>query len=176
MHNAFLAIDFETANNDPTSACSLGLVRVENEQVTLRKVVLIRPPSEEFIFTYIHGLTWENVQDQPTFGDLWPILAPHFENVDFIAAHNASFDKRVLQSCLAHYGIATAEMNFQCTVVMARKILGLSPLNLKSVCQQLEIELNHHEALSDATACATIVVKAMQKSRAMHHDLGEISG
>jgi DNA polymerase-3 subunit epsilon len=40
------------------------------------KVVhLIKPPTREFVFTYIHGLTWNDVAKSADFGELWPTLA-----------------------------------------------------------------------------------------------------
>jgi DNA polymerase-3 subunit epsilon len=40
----FLALDFETANYYRDSACALGLVRVENNEIVDRASFLIRPP------------------------------------------------------------------------------------------------------------------------------------
>ncbi len=42
--STFVAIDFETANNRPNSACQLGLVVVENWQIVHEAEWLIRPP------------------------------------------------------------------------------------------------------------------------------------
>ena len=157
----FLAFDFETANQYRDSACSIGLVRVENGVVTRKSVHLIRPPSSEFLFTDIHGLTWEDVQHAPTFGELWPTIRPDFEGIDFVAAHNVGFDRRVLLACCERYGITPPELNYLCTVELSRKTWKLFPTKLPDVCRHLGIQLNHHEALSDAEACAKIVISAM---------------
>ncbi|WP_339716985.1 exonuclease domain-containing protein, partial [uncultured Sneathiella sp.] len=92
--SSFLAIDFETANNAADSACAIGLVRVENGKIVREKALLIRPPSPEFYFTHIHGLTWEDVAKAPDFGALWPEIEPWLQGVDFLAAHNSGFDSR----------------------------------------------------------------------------------
>jgi DNA polymerase III epsilon subunit-like protein len=91
----FVALDFETADYPRDSACALGLVRVENHRIVQRAYHLIRPPRRRFSFTYLHGITWEDVAGQPTFAELWPDLTPILEGVDFLAAHNASFDRSV---------------------------------------------------------------------------------
>ncbi len=88
----FLAIDFETANYQKHSACSVGLVKVQNGVITEKVVHIIRPPSKEFVFTYIHGLTWTDVASSADFGKLWPKVQSLFKGIDFLAAHNASFD------------------------------------------------------------------------------------
>ena len=135
MGQNFLAIDFETANYDSDSACSVGLVRVKNDKIIDQEVFLIRPPSRFFVFTYIHGITWEDVAKAPTFGNLWPKIKHFLDDVDFLAAHNASFDKRVLYSCCARYGITLPPLQFTCTMKTARQTWGIYPTKLSDVCQ-----------------------------------------
>ena len=43
---------------------------------------------------------------------------------------------------------------------MARRAWNIRPTKLSDVCRKLGIALNHHEALSDAMACAQIVLAA----------------
>ena len=92
----FVAIDFETASYRRDSACAIGLVKVVGGEIVEQAVHLIRPPTRDFVFTHIHGLTWKDVAKSDDFGKLWPRLAPMFEGARFLAAHNASFDKGVL--------------------------------------------------------------------------------
>jgi len=106
------------------------------------------------------ALTWDHVKDAPHFGNLWPKIAPWFDDVDFVAAHNASFDLRVLKGCCLRYGIELPELPFHCTVQIARDTWAVYPTRLPDVCRHLGIELKHHEALSDARACAQIVIES----------------
>lgn len=160
MSSSFLAFDFETANMAADSACSIGLVRVQNRKIIKKEAFLIRPPTKIFQFTHIHQLTWNDVKDAPTFGELWPTLKPYFEEIEFAAAHNASFDNRVLTAVCSKYSIKPPKFDLLCTVQLARKTWGIHPTKLPDVCKALKIELNHHEALSDALACAKIVIAA----------------
>lgn len=160
MHKAFIALDFETADQDRDSACSIGLVRVENNQIVQRFYALIRPPRKKFKFTYVHGIRWQDVAHELSFGELWPTLHPLLQDVDFIAAHNASFDKAVLYACCDTYKIARPLQSFACTVALARRTWRLYPTKLPDVCRHLGFELEHHHALSDAEACAQIVIAA----------------
>jgi DNA polymerase III subunit epsilon len=156
----FVAIDFETAAYRRDSACSVGLVKVVDGAIVDRAVHLIRPPERQFVFTYIHGLTWKDVEAADDFGCLWPKLGSFLDGADFFAAHNASFDKGVLRACCAAYGLDAPSMPFRCTVQIARRVWNIRPTKLSDVCAKLNIALNHHEALSDATACAKIVLAA----------------
>ncbi len=154
----FVAIDFETANNNRNSACSVALVRVESGQIVDSIHRLIQPPELYFQFTYIHGITAEKVSSQPFFSDVWNSVLYLTENMNYFFAHNAPFDKSVLHACCSYDGIRPPQIPFQCTVNLARRKLNLSSNKLPDVCNHLGISLNHHDALSDATACAKIAI------------------
>ena len=162
LRRSFVAIDFETADQGPDSACAVGLVRVEGGRIVGKEVRLVRPPRRQFLFTYIHGISWADVQDKPSFAELWPALASMFEGVDFLAAHNAPFDRGVLRACCAAAGLPPPEQRFVCTVQLARRAWNVRPTKLPDVCRHLGLKLNHHEALSDAEACARIVLAALE--------------
>ncbi len=164
----FLAIDFETADYKADSACALGLVRVENGVITQEHSRLIRPPRERVIFSSIHGLYWKDLRDQPSFQDLWPEFKPYFEDIDFIVAHNSGFDRKVLLASCEAAAVTAPTQAFKCTVQAARKILQITPAKLSNVCTVLGIDLNHHEALSDARACAQIMIRAMASENFLH--------
>ncbi len=158
---AFAAIDFETADYGRDSACSLAVVRVEGRQIVARECRLIRPPRRTFHFTHIHGISWRQVANQPVFAEIWPLLLPLVEGVDFIAAHNAGFDRGVLRECCFQAMLPPPLTPFQCTVRLARQTWQLRPAKLPNVCDFLQIPLQHHDAASDAEACARIVLAAM---------------
>ena len=160
MEPVLLALDFETANQDPDSACQIGLVRLEGWRVVGEAARLVRPPTDLFLFSHIHGITWERVSGEPSWDRVWPELAPYFEGVDFLAAHNARFDQGVLEASCARYGLAAPSLPAVDTVQVARRVWNIFPTKLNLVCQRLGIPLDHHEALSDARACAEIVLRA----------------
>lgn len=159
----FVAIDFETADQGSDSACAVGLVKVVEGKITARLSRLIRPPRPYFLFTAIHGITWQDVAAQPRFPQLWPEISEFIRGAEFLAAHNSGFDRRVLHACCSAAGIAPPAHNFLCTVQLARKAWGIRPTKLPDVCARLGIKLNHHEALSDAQACAEIVLAAYRE-------------
>jgi DNA polymerase-3 subunit epsilon len=162
---SFAALDFETSDYSPDSACAIGIVRVEDNTIVKKYSHLIKPPRQRMRFTDVHGITWADVAHQPTFADLWPEIEKHLSDVDFIVAHNASFDKRVLYGCCNFYSISAPPLAFKCTVQVARNHFGIRPANLANVCKFLKIALNHHEALSDAMACAQIMLLALNSQK-----------
>jgi len=164
----FIAIDFETANGGRDSACAIGLVKVSGGKIVHEECHLIRPPSSHFQFTYIHGITWNDVAEASDFGRVWDDIQIHFDEVDFVAAHNASFDRGVLNACCDTYGLISPALSYLCTVRLARDMWGVRPTKLPDVCNFLGIKLDHHHADSDARACAQIVIAAEEDG--WHHD------
>ena len=160
--NRFAAIDFETADYGRDSACAIAAVVVDSGNIIYEGYSLIRPPRRNFIFSYLHGITWEDVTGQPSFKEFWPKLHPLFKGVDFIAAHNASFDRSVLHTCCEDSNVVVPDINFLCTMRLARRLWNLRPTKLPDVCRHLNISLKHHDAASDALACAKIVLEAME--------------
>ena len=159
----FVAIDFETADYRRDSACAVGAVLVENGRIAGRHYRLIRPPRKKFFFTRIHGLRWSDVRDSPTFPEIWPDLRDLIKQADFLVAHSASFDQGVLHACCDAAKIARPTREFRCTVKMSRaKWKNLPSTKLPVVCDHLRIPLDHHNALSDAEACAKIAIKALR--------------
>ena len=160
---SFVAIDFETADMGRDSACAVGLVRVEGNLIVRTESRLIRPPRRDFVFTYIHGITWEDVADAAPFAQVWSEIRDITDGVDFLAAHNAPFDRSVLQACCLSARLDPPPLPFECTVRHARKRWGIRPTTLPDVCRALDIRQGrHHDALADAEACARIMIEALR--------------
>jgi DNA polymerase-3 subunit epsilon len=158
----FVALDFETADRQPDSACAVAIVRVESLRIVRTDVYLLRPPRRDFVFTYVHGISWKDVRRKPTFAEQWPKLAEHLEGAAFIAAHSSGFDESVLRTCCRIAKVRSPKVPFVCTVQIARNMWEIYPTKLPDVCTELSIPLKHHDPVSDAKACANIVIKAMK--------------
>jgi DNA polymerase-3 subunit epsilon len=163
--NSFIAIDYETANSSYESVCAVGITLVEDKKITSNFYTLIKP-EEEFSFfdpfnTSIHGITEKDVNNAPSFGEIWPqieeIYAPG--RIPF-ACHYAGFDIRVTEAMLYSIGNDFSEINFYDTCTISKKIWPeLLNFKLNTISSFLGIELDHHNAASDAQACAQIAIK-----------------
>ena len=158
----FVALDFETANRNWNSACEIGLVVVEGGRVVDTYRRLIRPTPNRFDRGNIrvHGIRPEDVADAPTFAEIYDELLPYLTERHLVA-HNASFDIGVLTATARLYGLPKPSLTYSCTVRLARKVWPEAPrYGLGVISGFLGIELNHHQALSDANACAQIMLRA----------------
>jgi DNA polymerase III, epsilon subunit and related 3''-5'' exonucleases len=154
MKDCFTAIDFETAQGYRWSICQIGLVRVENGIITKEVSLLVQPPNNYYWnqFIDIHGITPQKTANAPTFDKVWHIVEPYIRNQSVVAHNGFSFDFDVLNKTLGYYNRPLPEYQKYCT----RKIYNN---NLASLCEKYNIHLNHHDALSDARACAELFLR-----------------
>lgn len=170
----YTAIDFETANSSPLSACSIGVVVFEDGVPIRESIHLIHPPEEFGKFNWynvrIHGIKSAMVADQPTFAEVWNEIQSDIADT-LIVCHNAMFDTAVLCKLLTYYQIPLPDFLYVCTVKISQKVWpDMENHKLDTVSEALQIELDHHEALSDARACGFILARAMQQLRCMEID------
>ena len=158
-----VAIDFETADYGADSACALGIAVIEDGRVSKQGFRLIRPPRTRFYFSHLHGIVWDDVKDADSFADVWDEFKEFWQDADYLIAHNASFDRGVLRACSLAARREPPAFSFICTVRVARAHWSFRPANLAHVCSELGIPLKHHDAASDALACAEILVRAMSE-------------
>jgi DNA polymerase-3 subunit epsilon len=156
----FCAIDFETANGLRNSACAVALVKVINNRVVEEYQSLINQEDTWFRqdFIALHGITAKMTASAPSFVVLWPNIAAFIGNLR-LAAHNAAFDIGVLKKMLEDNGINRGPPEYFCSLEIARSTWpDLRAHSLDVVAEYLGIELDHHNALSDARACAAILL------------------
>lgn len=111
----------------------------------------MQPPDNYYWsrFTAIHGISGKDTMNAPSFDQIWHQIAPHIENQNVVAHNGFGFDFPVLNKTLEYYGLKIPVYNKFCTYKIYKS-------NLANLCEKFEIELNHHDALSDARACGEL--------------------
>lgn len=163
----FIALDFETANYEPTSICQVGLAVFEDNVLTKTYSQLIKPTPYYFApsHTAVHGLSYADVIDKKYFPDYWDNLYEILNN-NYIVAHNAHFDLRILYKTLTYFKLPMPNIKFACTYILSTQLIKIQRYNLKSVAQHFGIEeFNHHNALDDAITAGYILLNLMQQSQ-----------
>ena len=193
MIRDFIAIDFETANQQPSSVCSIGVVMVRNGQVAESFYSLIQPEPNYYNYwcQRVHGLSQCDTDDAPVFSKVWQQLEEKIADVFFsdqqtidnlryqiasipFVAHNARFDEGCLKAVFKVYQMDYPDYRFYDTLAAARRQFGHSCVpsvasdqrssalpnhQLHTVAAACGYDLqNHHHALADAEACATIAL------------------
>lgn len=158
-----IALDFETANPAPGNACQLGLAWIEHGRVSRVESRLIRPRDMRFTFSWVHGITADDVKDAPEFPDILEEFRGDLHGA-LVLAHNAGFDSGVMRGCARAYGVRQPKMRFLCTLTIARQVWPDLPSKaLKNVARHLCIAFRHHDAGEDARACAEIAIAAAEE-------------
>ena len=155
----FAAIDFETANNERTSVCSVGVVIVRNGEIVDSFYSLIQPEPNYYNYwcSQVHGLTRQDTEDAPIFPEVWKQIEPLIEGLPLVA-HNKAFDESCLKAVFRTYQMDYPAYPFYCTCIASRKAFPEAENHqLHTISELCGYHLeNHHHALADAEACAWI--------------------
>lgn len=164
----FSCIDFETANNNMNSACSVGIVAVSDGCIVKSDYFLIKPPTDHFRHenVEIHGITFDMVMDSPQFPDVLEKLLPYFNDSQYIIAHNARFDVSVLHETAATYNLTIPDFTYMDSISISAKMRKGCGNSLEECAKFFDIPIeHHHNALDDAKVCAEIVIHSVNASR-----------
>lgn len=164
-----VAIDFELANHHYLSACAIGIVVLEEGVIVFEQGFLIKPPTQHgmFIpeFIAIHHIQPMDVKNALSFDKVYQKIHSYFDEASLIA-HNAPFDMGILKALSAYYGCSLPNLEYACTVQLSRRLFtSLANHKLNTVADHMQIELDHHQAHSDAKACMHIVAYGMSMLR-----------
>ena len=168
----FVAIDFETANFNQSSICSVGIVIVKDGEIVDNFYSLVR-----LVLNYynsccsdVNGLYFQDTDEEREFPEVWADAQrkiheyfPYIEDgeVPFVAHHKA-FDENCLRAAFAAYDIAYPDYEFECTLLKSRKVWREGHHNLDIIACYCGYDLtNHHHALADAEACAVIAMQIL---------------
>ena len=96
------------------------------------------------------------VATAPTFDQIWYKVEPFIVNQNVVAHNGFYFDFICLSETLKHFTIQQPEYTGYDTYRIFNK-------SLAKLCEQFSISLNHHDALSDAKACAELFLIYQKK-------------
>ena len=180
MLRDFIAIDFETANQQPSSVCSIGVVMVRDGHVADKVYSLIQPEPNYYSYynQRVHGLGQSDTDEALVFPYVWQQIEQRIADVFFadqdeqddmryqiaaipLVAHNARFDEGCLKAVFKVYQMDYPDYIFYDTLTASRRLFGHSLPNhqLQTVAAACDYDLtSHHHALADAEACAAIAL------------------
>lgn len=161
--NNFAAIDFETANFNRSSVCSVGVVIYQDGIKVDEIYEYIKPAPNHFEQRCIdvHGILPFQVENAPLFPQVWAKIEPKVAGLPLVA-HNMSFDRSCLFKVCDYYGMPHPDHEYLCTCQAAKRQLPNLPNHtLDTLASYYKISLNHHHALSDAQACAQLALRLL---------------
>ena len=160
----FAAIDFETANSESCSVCSVGIVVVRGGEIVDTFYSLIQPEPNYYNYfcQRVHGLSCRDTDDAPVFPRVWDQIEPLIEGLPLVA-HNARFDQGCLKAVFRVYQMDYPDYVFYDTLKASRKAFPDAPNHqLHTIAALCGFDLkNHHHALADAEAAAAIAIEIL---------------
>ncbi|MGX9134473.1 exonuclease domain-containing protein [Rummeliibacillus sp. JY-2-4R] len=116
----FIAISIDTANQWRDSICSIGLIKVVQNEITDSLFTYINPEqSFDEYHTSQHGITEDMVQHSPTFKEFYPILNEWLTNQTVISYYRA-FDYAVLEESCMSINQLMPYCDFGCTLSFSK--------------------------------------------------------
>ena len=170
----YIAIDFETANQNRNSACSVGLVRFIDGKETDSVYSLIKPPKMYFIPEWteeIHHISYDDVRNKPFFPEVWDsIVAPFLSktpDVPLVAHNGRRFDMEVIKRCSEYFDMEYPSLEYFDSLEVAMKVWPeLESHRLVSLGEHFGIKYLAHDALEDSRTCGRIIALAAEKTNA----------
>ncbi|MGJ1205936.1 3'-5' exonuclease [Sphingobacterium lactis] len=163
MIKTFTAIDFELATAKYSSVCAVGIVDVVDGEIVKEFYSLVQPPQNKYMWqtSRVHGIKPKHTAAAPTFLELFPTIQPLIQGKHMVA-HDELLDRSVLRETMQYYRLSYTELGlapvWDCTSKIYRS-LGFERTKLSICCELMGVELNHHDALSDARATAELYLK-----------------
>ena len=150
----FIAIDFETANGQPSSICSVGVVMVKQGEMADSFYSLVHPEPDYYSYfcRRVHGLGPADTDNAPIFPKVWRVV---MERVAALFPHD------LYEAAFKTYMMDYPDYLFVDTLSASRRLFGKKLPNhqLQTVAAACGYDLrNHHHALADAEACAAIAM------------------
>ena len=117
----FAAIDFETANNERSSVCCVGVVIVRGGEIVDSFYSLIQPEPNyyNYWFSQVHGLYRQDTDEAPVFPKVWAQIEPLIAGLPLVA-HNMPFDEGCLKAAFRVYQMDYPDYEFYYTLAASR--------------------------------------------------------
>lgn len=160
----FVVIDVETACNRASSICQIGIVGFAQGREVFAYETLVDPEDAFSPFNIrLHGIGPDRVAGQPSFARLYETLREHLGGRVTVAHSN--FDHGALSAACRRAGLPMIRSRWLDSVKVARHAWPELPTHrLNALASHLELEHQHHDALSDARVAGWVVVRAMERT------------
>jgi len=160
LNKTYFFVDVETADSHNDTICAIGTIIIKNGEE--KRFYSLIDPKVHITNTSIHGIGDDDVIGEPTLDKFWNTISNYLDNDYVIVGHNVSFDISVLAKDLERYNIEFNPIKKVDTMTIAKDIYynyktQCGDLKLDTLCNRLNIDINHHNAESDITATKQVL-------------------
>lgn len=160
----FVAIDFETANQQRGSVIQLGITRFLDGKKTKSATRFITPPPGlermDPACTRVHGISASQLEGAASWPEILDGIIRFTGDLPLVG-HNVSFERSCIVRASEAHDITPPDFNYFCTLKLSKKLFpnerSHSLLKLSSSLGLADFE--HHDAGLDATACGDLLIE-----------------
>ncbi|MBV6633522.1 MAG: 3'-5' exonuclease [Alphaproteobacteria bacterium] len=157
-----LVLDCETTGLNTASdrMVSVGAIRLHGTEPYPQSAIdLVVNPGQPIpsLAASVHGITDALVVDAPVFADIWPLLAPRFENT-ILVGHHIGFDIAIIERELRLAGLSWTRPPSLDTAALHQLVhggAGVPALDDAAADYQIDV-FGRHSALGDALVTAKL--------------------
>ncbi len=161
-----IALDVETANNDRSSICQIGVACVMPDNSIKTWSRYVNPQTSDWFCTSIHGINANSVSKAPTFPQIFSILARTLAGTSVF--QHSKFDSNAIAAACAKYDLEVPSWDWRDSIDVAKnawpELKNNGGYGLASLKRHLGLTFEHHDAEEDARASAEIVLRAESRS------------
>lgn len=162
---SFVALDVETANQQYSSICQIGLAFVERGKL-INSLSFLVDPKTSFSNTYIHGIDKSTVEDKPTFKEISEVVFLLIQGKRVV--HHTNFDFRALKDASRKASIELPEAYFYDSAKISRSMFPKYKkrgYGLKDLCIDFSVtQTQHHDAEDDARCLALTLLNMFEEA------------
>ena len=160
----FVVIDVETANEDITSICQIGIATFVNGKLIDTLDSLVNPQTYFSTMNMsIHGINPLTVEDSPTIDVIYDEIKSRLHNQ--IVISHTSFDRIAIERVSARLNLPNINCKWLDSARVVRQTwpeFSKSGYGLSNLAQHFGIEYKAHDALQDALCTSLIFLKAVE--------------
>lgn len=147
-----MILDTETTGLKQAEIIEISIINMSGEVLLDRLIRPRRMQMNPYAFR-VHGITLDELVDQPTLPELLEELSPILSD-NLVLAWNASFDKLMIQRSLGIWGLGAIEFQEQCAMRLYAALHGQRSFGLQRAIESqglLHLLEEHvsHRALGD---------------------------
>lgn len=159
----FVVVDVETANEDLSSICQIGIASFWNGKLEEGWVSLV-DPGDDFspVNISVHGIDEDRVKDAPSWPEIFPEVARRLQK-RIVVSHTA-FDRLALIRACRCAELAECECTWLDSARVVRRAwseFSRSGYGLANVAAHFGISYKAHDALEDAKCAGLLMLRAI---------------
>lgn len=159
----FTAVSVELASQQPYSICLIGFAEFAGGELKDQHYFYIQPPEKDLRELKNPDVTWDLLNKADEFGEYWNAgMKDYFINHTLVC-HNAPYVIGCITHALTVFGIKPPEFRFIDTLEIAKKLYTFDSNKLDAICDEMNIDLDMHNSLSEARAIGQFFYKSCKE-------------